>query len=582
MSTSPDLPAPAGEPRGRALEAIRAAGGLADLGRGVLQQIFGRDAGQALLHVVLLLGAIILLRPLFMADIPAGHYETPSIVVSLILEDLMILHRAATNTTPTAPRILFLLVPTALFYFTRRRLTWDDWEHGRSMRAAMMVVIGMMAWAAATLPYNVYFDQAHFFDRFLLASLALATWSTPLAAPFAARISIVMLKQANFPIGQDTFDYRAIADILVVFSSFVWVSYKRGFHPKHFLLLALAVFGSYYYSTGVAKWNFGPKYSWLLENRLSNLTASAYAHGWLGFIPERWFMPFLTFLRRFDVPLAVVTLIIEYGSLVAFFLRPTLTRVWLVLCCVLHIGIFLMSGIFFWKWAVTNLALYFWLRRGGGAQVLRAMCQNALNLAFGIAVVYFSIERIWFAPQIGVAWYDTRFMEHFEIHVVDANGSKYLMHPESFAPGEVHWEQGSFCYATIGERSLTGIYGTTYSYDIFRAIEGIKAPKEALAMHRRAPICDNPQWRKTFDDFAQRFFGNLNHRGGFPHRWLRWIGSPTHIWIHPQGVLYEGKAPVVRVEVWRTLVLHHEGALHRLEHKLVRSVDIENAPGTNL
>ena len=571
MST--DAPTVASEPRGRALDVIRASG-LADLGRGALLRVLGRDPVSELLHVVALLLAVIVIRPLLLSDIPVAHYEAPSIVASLILEDIYNLQRAAVFATPLVPRFLFLIVPTLVFYFTRRRLTWDDWEHGRSMRAAVMVVIGMMAWAGATLPYNVYFDQAHLLDRFLLVFFAAATWSTPLAAPFAARLSILLLRQANFPIGQDTFDYRAIADILVVFSAFVWLSHKKSYHPKHFLLLALAVFGSYYYATGVAKWNFGPPYSWLLENRLSNLTASAYAHGWLSFIPERWFMPLLGFARRFDVPMAAFTLFIEYGSLVAFFLRPSLTRIWILLCALLHFGIFLMSGIFFWKWLVTNLALFFWMRRGGGAEVVRAMCRNALNLAFGVAVIYFSFDRIWFSPQIGVAWYDTRFMEHYEIHVVDAKGSKYLMHPKSFAPGEVHWEQGAFCYATVGERSLTSIYGTVYDYDLFKRIEAIREPKEALALYRQAPICDNPQWRNTFDQFMLRFLGNLNRSGGFQHRWLTWIGRPTHIWLQPQGVLYDGQTPVVRVEVWRTLVLHHQNALHRLEHKRVRSLDI--------
>jgi hypothetical protein len=574
----PDMPSPADAPRGRALDAARAAGGLADLLRGVALRALGRDAGSALLHVVSLLVALILIRPLFMSDVPAVHYEAPSIFVSLINEDIGILLRAATNAAPQAPRVLFLLVPTAIFYFTRRRLRWEDWEHGRSMRAAMMVVIGMMTWAAATLPYNIYFDQAYFFDRLLIVTFAVATWTTPLAAPITARLAILMLKQANIPIGQDTFDHRAISDILVVFSTFVWLSYRKSFHPKHFLLLALAVFGSYYYASGIAKWDFGPKYSWILENHLSNLTASAYVHGWLGFIPERWMMPALGVLRRLDVPLAVFTIIIEYGALAAFFMRPALTRVWLILCCLLHLGIFATSGIFFWKWAVTNLALFFWLRRNGGAEVLRAMCRNALNLAFGIAVVYCSLDRIWFSPQIGVSWYDTRFMENYELFVVDTKGSKYMLHPEAFAPGEVHWEQGSFCYATIGERSLTSIYGTVYSYDLYKQIERIKTPQEALVLFRHAPLCDNPQWRKTFDDFVQRFFGNLNRRGGFQLRWLRWIGRPTHIWVQPQGSFYKGEAPVVRLEVWRTLVLHHEGALHRLERRLVRSVDIQGAP----
>lgn len=573
MSSGATLPA--GEPPGRPLDIFRKAGGFYDLARGLSHRIFGRDAVSALLHVLFLLAAIILVRPLLNAEIPAAHYEAPSIFVSLVLEDIEIIQRSAKTFSPVGPRILFLLVPTAIFYFTRRKLRWEDWEHGRSMRGAMMLILGMVAWAGATMPYNVYLDRAHLFDRFLVVAFAVATWKTPLAAPFVARFALIMLRQADLPIRQDSFDYRAIIDVLVAFSAFVWVSYRKTFQPKHFLLFALAVFGSYYYATGIAKWGFGPKYSWLLENRLSNLTASAYVHGWLGFIPEGWFMAFLGVVRKFDIPLAVFTLVVEYGALVAFFVRPSLTRLWLLFGAMLHLGIFAMSGIFFWKWAFTDLVLFFWLGRPGGAEVLRAMSRNALNLVFGVGLVYYSLQWIWFSPQIGVAWYDTRFMENYEIHVVDTKGSKYMMHPSSFAPGEVHWEQGFFCYATTGERTLTQVYGTVYNHHIFKAIEAIKDPKEALLMHRRERLCDDARGKKTFEDFMQRFFGNLNRSKGFRHRWLSWIGRPTHIWIQPPGIFYKGQAPVVRVEVWRTLVLHHEGALHRLEHKLVRSLDIE-------
>jgi len=132
---------------------------------------------------------------------------------------------------------------------------------------------------------------------------------------------------------------------------------------------------------------------------------------------------------------------------------------------------------------------------------------------------------------------------------------------------------------------ITSAVGHLHELDLGRALGMAAAPVtggivavEGLVLFRHAPLCDNPQWRKTFDDFVQRFFGNLNRRGGFQLRWLRWIGRPTHIWVQPQGSFYKGEAPVVRLEVWRTLVLHHEGALHRLERRLVRSVDIQGAP----
>src|SRR5205085_298314 len=103
----------------------------------------------------------------------------------------------------------------------------------------------------------------------------------------------------------------------------------------------------------------------LLENHLSNLAVGAYVRGWLGFLPEHVVLPVAEFVRNFDRPMAVFTLVTELGALVFFFLALRWARVWAFLCFVLHLGIFALTGVCFWKWAVANIVLLIFLSGQG-------------------------------------------------------------------------------------------------------------------------------------------------------------------------------------------------------------------------
>jgi hypothetical protein len=397
------------------------------------------------------------------------------------------------------------------------------------------------------------------------------SWKTPLAVPFATRWAVVMLREAYVPVVIDDFDFRAISDVLIVFSCFAWLSFRRSFQPHHFLVAALGSWASYYFAAGVAKWNYGPPHSWLLENHLSNLGASAYIRGWLAFLDEDVVMGAIAIARRMDVAMAGFAFVVELGALVGFFIHERLTRLFFWLCFLFHIGIFVVSGIFFWKWMATNVIFYFWLKRGGAPFIKRVFRHRAVAL-FGILTIYFSLDRIWYFPQTRVVWYDTRLMENYELYAVGASGERYLVDPSSLSPMETHWIQGRLCYAT-DERSVTGIYGVSGSHRILTVLEGLDSPEKARELYRKARPCTDPKRRAVFDEFIQRYFANLNQKGR-PHRWLEWIGRPSHIWIHPQGRLYDLQERVTTVELWRTIVYHHGGGLHRLEQKRLREVPI--------
>ena len=543
---------------------------IAQLLGGVVRRFFAREDVRFILHCVVLLFLLSVLRPMFSAMAPGASYESPVVVWSLINEDLLRIAAGAQQHRLPSLHVLFLVVPTLVLLITRRRLTWRAWESGYSLRALVMVMLGLLAWSGATFEYNIYLNQSHAFDRLLLVGLVALSWRTPLAVPFAARWAILMIEEAYVPIPIDDFDFRPVGEILIVFSCFAWASLRRSFATKHFLLVALGVWASYYYAAGVSKVNYGPAWSWLLDNHLSNIAVNAHVRGWLGFVSDSTFLAFASVARRFDIVLAGFTLVVELSALVCF-VHPRFIRTWLLLCVVLNGGIYLFTGIFFWKWMATSLALCFFLRRGG-AGIVKKMCRQKAVVLFAIFIVYHSRLRLYYNPQTGVAWYDSRFLENYILYAVGPSGQRYLVSPSYLTPMETHWVQGRLCYAT-NERSLTGIYGTIGNHNVLQRLESLSAPEEALTLLNSGVRCTNPKRQEVFDEFFIRYFGNLNRYGRSLH-WLRWVEMPTHLWVQPQGNLYKQQEPVERIELWREIVVHHGGALHRLETRKVHEVPI--------
>jgi hypothetical protein len=194
---------------------------------------------------------------------------------------------------------------------------------------------------------------------------------------------------------------------------------------------------------------------------------------------------------------------------------------------------------------------------------------------FGILIVFFSRGRTYYFPQTGVAWYDSRMVENYTIHAIGESGEEYLVSPSFLTPMEMHFVQGRLCYAT-DERSVTGIYGVTGSHGVLTRLEELEKPEDALNLLQRGRRCLDPQKSKRLEDFLLRYFANLNEHGR-PHRWLSWIGRPTHLWVQPQGELYDMQEPVEHIELWREVLVHHGDRLHSLESKRVKEIEIRTA-----
>lgn len=531
-----------------------------------------REALTMVAHVVALLVLVTWLRPVMGARIPGHLYRGESVVLELIVADIDMIGTAVAQRRLRVPRLLFLLLPTLLLYFSKRKPTWDSWRHGRSLRWLIMMWLIPLAWAGSTFGYNIYMGQGHFLDRLLLVMLTALSWRSPLAVPFAARLAFVMMKEVSYPIVHDNFDFLSINELLFVFTVFVWVSFKKSFQPKHFLMVALGHWAAYYFWAGMAKYNLDHDWGWVTENHLSNLSVGGYVRGYLGFLSEESFLAFNDVVRGFDMHLAIFTVVAEFGALVMFHLHRNTIRAWAIICFCLNGGILALTGICFWKWMWANAALFVFASRPGGREIVNAMCRHRLATALAVGSIFYANHRIWYNPKTHVSWWDTRLTENYEIYAIGDSGKRYHVHPKWLEPNEMHWIMGSLCYAT-NERSVSGIYATG-SRRVARVLEEAKVPEDALKLVRRGRSCRNPERQKLeFDDYMKRYFSFTN-RHGKPHRWLTWIGRPNHLVTMRQGEFYDLEEPVKQVDLHRELVFHFQGKLHRMDERRVHSVQV--------
>jgi hypothetical protein len=545
MRTTLELPKPLARAR------VRLATMVEDYAPALRRFIWESDWVQFVACSVLILTLHALTRPLFAAPTPAASHRAAVVFADLALREIELLRQAMKAQRPAVPAFLFPLLPTALLLLAKTRIRWETWEAGQALRVLVMTIVMTLAWAGATFEYNMYLDRGHALDRLLLVALAIASWKRPLAVPFFTVLAVVMLREANSPLGHDDFDWRPMTEILMLFSCFAWLSFLRSIETKHFLLLALCLYGAYYYQAGVSKLFYGETGSWLTQNRLSNLFVSSYAHGWLGFLPASSFVALAKLSRHLDFVNALFALAVaELGSIVFLNLQPRLARAWLLCAALLHTGIFAFSGIFFWKWIVVDLALWHFVRRGG-ATVHAQIFASKLVPMFGAALIFFSTGKTYFNPQIGVAWWDTKLSESYHLYAVGKSGRSWPVSPASFAPYEARMMQEDWCFVTR-ERRLTAIYGTTGSFAVFQELEAARTAEDvARIVSRHGWSCHDVARAKSFDGFVAEFFENTNRAGGRKHRWLSLIGRPAHIWAQRQSDDFAFQEPVVCVEIWR-------------------------------
>lgn len=230
-------------------------------------------------------------------------------------------------------------------------------------------------------------------------------------------------------------------------------------HPVDLLVLtAVALhFGNYFYAA-VLKAGLGshPLF-WVLENQTQYLILAAQQVKVLPISFSDWLTnrSFEAF-SQFRILANVVTIGIQFLAVVAI-VRIRWAIIVTIVYDIFHIGIYVFTGIFFWKFILLNLSIVAAL-----APIRNTLLTGPQRLALAVAVL---VSPLIFHIAPSFAWLDSRSMNQVHFYAVTDDGSELEVPSNYFLPLSVTVAQQRLVWPRRGPFP-TWTWGTTREQDI--------------------------------------------------------------------------------------------------------------------
>ena len=467
------------------------------------------------------------------------------------------------------PRLLFLCVATlgwlALF---ARRIAWSRLEGGKVLRGFILAACIASAWTFSLYETNAYYDQSHTLMRVLMLSSALLVLLHPAFAFAYVLLGTLLVSQLHAPIpGFNWLDKQILFDVLILFGVFLAVRAVRAVSTATFVTVLLALIAADYVVPGIAKLRLS---GWATEDNLANLAFATWHNGWMWWLDESAMLKLLDAGAWTNRPLIVATLIGELGFLFLLVHRWAF-RLLILFSFGLHAGIYLSSGILFWKWMLLNVLVIVLVERLGApirAQLFR--WRNQLGMAAAVLAFPLTVGAPW------LAWFDTPLSEVFHLRAIGVSGQSYAVPRLFMAPYELIFAQNRFFYL-LEEPHLVGTFGATSDRTLHARLLHARTAADVDALVPEYGRTDfDVKLAAGFDAFLAKYFGTLNRRG-VKHAWYSKFQAPYHIWSRPrERPLYDMQEPVRSIEVVYERALYTGDAVVPLGTRVIRTIPIPN------
>ena len=464
----------------------------------------------------------------------------------------------------TSRFVLPFAVIVAPLLVRRRAFSWSGLDGGLTTRIVVCASTLVLAWSFSTYDTNAYFGQAHVADRILLVLLAIGAFYVPvLVLPFAA-LATLLASQFGYPLGGYTWiDKIPLLHVLVVFTAFLVCRSVLNLSLRLFPIFATAVLAGPYLVSGIAKIGAG----WLTGNDFGNLFVSSHLNGWLPDLSTPTVASIARLLGDLSPVLSVMTLMVEVAA-VAILLRRPVGVVILSALILLHVVIFVSTGIFFWKWLILDTALTTAFLMEPRHFVWRVTSRQRA-LVFGVALGQVLVVQ----DPTPLVWRDTNLAEVYELEAVAADGRRAPVGRGAMEPYDVIFAQNRFQFLDR-EPSLVGTYGSTTDRELADLLDGAGSRAEIEALRSRfGKDRFDPQRAEDFDRFLRRTVpAALDEvdRGllAVPFR------APHHIWngLPECSLGFSSAAVADRVEVRRRRFLVRDGRPMLLDDEVIRTV----------
>ncbi len=530
-------------------------------------------------HAVLVIVLTILIYALLrrgyfrVCRLPEAAYRSASITVAAWRTPKFIIFGVAT----IAPVVVWA-----------SKLSWDSFEDGWLLRLVIGVGAVLLAWTNATYETNAYFGREHLLDRGLTLVLAALVAIHPAFTPIFLLTMMPVWRQVTYPgIAEAITDKLLVVDLIIAFAAFLYVHLLLGGETWHYMTVAMGLVAMHYWYPGWAKVRLGPRpWSWALGNRTSDLAMNAWVYGHVGFLRRETVGRIVDVMRRFDVPIQALTLSVELAS-VFLLANRWLAIALLGMFVVMHVGIFISSGLAFWKWSVMDVALIVFLL-GAGPHTLEHLF-SPMALALSVMIVALGG---WHSAPAWLGWIDSRLVQLFRYEVVDVRGRVYALPNNFCAPYDQAFCQGRFGFLT-DRPALVATHGNIRpnassdkqgergisAYRMRMLIDRTNGdPRRVDRLCRRYGVnrFDAEQARR-FDVFIGQYFGYLN-RTGRKSTIFGWLPHPKHFFHWTRGDVYRMRAPAAVVRV-RYLEVFTEPSNYRvIQDCVVREIEVGCVP----
>jgi hypothetical protein len=403
----------------------------------------------------------------------------------------------------TTKKFILAILVSAFLCFQTFSLTWDKISSNHQLKKFWLGIVIMLIWTHALYPFNYYYGQFHLIERFLVSFFGLITLFRPALVSFFLISILLINKQFDYPIGiNPEWTNRTIFyEVLILCQTWFFLHKTLQFSLKNFYFLLITLVLSHYFVAGIAKFYVSPNiYNWLTHNNLGNFAAAAYIHSWqvwdgslnlaTHFYQISWISPLLSLL----------VLIIELGSIfILFSLKWTV--IFTLGRAIMHLAIFLLSGVFFWNWIILNLLLLLIIRQF----YIKTSTQEIPIKIYAIILplICLMVPSLFKPKYLG--WFDSKLSIFYKMEVNYLSGKKEILPFFVFQPYDTHFMQSKFEFLE-NEKNLHLVLGGVYYFGLYEQINQVKTSSNLYDVKQffGQNYYDSSKIR-SFENFCRKF-----------------------------------------------------------------------------
>lgn len=460
-----------------------------------------------------------------------------------------------------------LLLPALLIlgvYYKPLLRPWKTFQYHQQLKAIVLTASFIVVWNYGTDDRNLYYNQWYWVDRAcLLILFLLAYWRPIFLLPLIIVIDLFVGQFVILP-GYFWQITELLLLILVLFTSFlVYAATTKRTSIHEFVFLLACLIASHYWMPATTKLNV----EWIIHNEIKNFYFAWNANGWLSFLSIEDIKRGGEIMSILNVPMKGIVLLAEAGA-VFFFLHRKVARTLLFFWMVLHLGIFFVSGVFFWMWLVMDVVLLVVFLQKKGLSQLPIFSRKHLVLAIFLIVT----ARLWCRP-VALGWQDVKLSYTFRYMAEMENGETKELTADFFSPYDCNFTYAPFRFL-MSTPSLPITVGGAKDAKTAIALRAVNAATSVLALEReKGEVIYNDHKAKNFDVFIQQYVGNWNNTLS-KSTWFSALKAPSEVVSMRVGSKIEEKIKKVTVLCITTYV--EENTPQVIREVPIREIQIPN------